>query len=100
MKTDQLYTQFDSVFFEKTRLSIVTVLYRENLVSFSRIKKIIGGTDGATYAHLQKLQDAGYINTKKDITGNKMQTCYLLTKEGKKVFQRYIAFMENILVEH
>lgn len=100
MSGDQLFTQFDSVFFEKTRLSIVTVLYREKLVSFNRIKNIIGGSDGAIYTHLQKLQDSGYIETKKQITGKKAETFYSLSSEGKKIFQKYISFMEKMLLEH
>lgn len=99
MGNDQLFTQFDSVFFEKTRLSIVTVLYREKMVSFNRIKNIIGGSDGAVYTHLQKLQDSGYIETKKQITGKKAETFYSLSTEGKKIFQKYISFMEKMLLE-
>ncbi len=97
MGSDTLYTQFDSVFFEKTRLSMMTILYREKRASFKRIKTIVGGTDGAIYTHLQKLQDAGYIEPAKEIIGSKVQTFYSLTKEGKKLFQKYISFMESMI---
>ena len=98
MSADGLYTQFDSVFFEKTRLSMMTVLYREGSVSFNRFKKIIGGTDGAVYAHAQKLLGAGYVSGNKEIAGNAVQTVYVLTQSGKQRFAEYLEFLEVMLV--
>ena len=92
-----LYTQFDNIFFEKTRLSIMTIIYKEELVSFNRLKNIIGGTDGAIYTHLKKLQEAKYIAPKKSITGSKMQTFYYLTKQGRKLFLDYLDFLEEVV---
>jgi len=92
-----LYTRFDSVFFEKTRLSIITVIYKEGLVSFNRLKNITRGTDGSVYNHLQKLQDTGYIARKKEINGNRAETFYSLTKRGKKEFGDYLVFLESII---
>jgi DNA-binding PadR family transcriptional regulator len=99
MQKDELYLQFDSVFIEKTRLSMMTILYREIRVSFNRFKKIIGATDGSIYTHLQKLQDAGYISQKKELTGNTVQTVYFLTRRGKELFQRYLRFLEEVVSE-
>ncbi len=97
MSDDLLYTQFDNVFFEKTRLSMMTIIYKESLVSFNRLKGVIGGSDGAVYTHIQKLQDAEYIDNKKEIIGNKVQTFYFLTKKGKAMFRKYISFMEEMI---
>jgi DNA-binding transcriptional ArsR family regulator len=99
MTDRMLYTQFDSIFFEKTRLSMMTMLYREGMVSFNRFKKIIGGTDGAVYSHLKKLYEAGYINQKKEIAGNSVQTVYSITGKGKKLFKRYLEFLETTVLE-
>jgi DNA-binding PadR family transcriptional regulator len=99
MQKDELYLQFDSVFIEKTRLSMMTILYREERVSFNRFKKIIGATDGAIYTHLQKLQDAGYISQKKELTGNTVQTVYFLKRRGKELFQKYLRFLEEVVSE-
>lgn len=96
----ELYTQFDAVFFEKTRLSMMAVLYREGVVSFNRFKKIVGGTDGAVYSHAQRLLGAGYVTGKKEIAGNSVQTVYTLTKSGKQLFAEYLQFLENMLVDY
>lgn len=97
MAKEALYTRFDNIFFEKTRLSMLTVLYKEESVSFNRFKIFIGGTDGAIFAHLQKLLDAGYITQKKEIVGDRAQTVYKLTKSGKKLFQDYMKFLEKMI---
>ena len=99
MSAKELYTRFDAVFFEKTRLSMMTILYREGMVSFNRFKKTIGGTDGAVYSHVQKLLGAGYVAGKKEIAGNSVQTVYTLTKSGKQLFVEYLQFLENILTD-
>lgn len=100
MSKEQLYTIFDNVFFEKTRLSMMTVLYREKNVSFNRFKNIIGGSDGAVFSHLLKLEEAGYIDSKKEIIGDKAQTVYSLTKSGKKLFQSYMKFLEDTIIKN
>ena len=97
MKREELYTQFDATFFEKTRLSMLTLLYDEKEVSFSRFRVVLGGTDGSVYAHIQKLISAGYIAQKKAIENDKLQTRYTLTSSGRAMFRRYLDFIETML---
>lgn len=97
MKKEELYTRFDGVFFEKTRLSIMTILYRERTASFNHLRSIIGGSDGAVYSHLQKLLDARYIYQKKLIRDESAQTFYYLTDEGRRVYRDYLSFLEGLL---
>jgi DNA-binding MarR family transcriptional regulator len=96
---DDLYTRFDSVFFEKTRLSIMTVLYREDMVSFNQLKKIIGGSDGSIYTHMEKLIKAGYVEKRKELAGSSVQTVYKIMKEGRILFRDYLSFLEKMLHE-
>ncbi len=95
--SDSYYTRFDGVFFEKTRLSMITLLHQEGWVSFNRFRKMLGGTDGSIYSHLRKLLNAGYIKQKRQIAGEKAQTIYTLTPAGEKLFKDYLAFLEDLL---
>lgn len=95
-----LYLKFDSVFFEKTRLSILTLLYREGRLSFNALKEALGGTDGAVYTHLEKLKTAGYVSRDKELIEGNVSSQYELTELGKKEFQAYIAFLEDQLKTH
>ncbi len=93
----ELYTRFDGVFFEKTRLSMLTLLFEEEAVAFSRFKKVIGGTDGAIYTHLEKLLKARYVGKRREIAGTAAQTVYFLTAEGKREFRDYLKFLKAML---
>jgi len=93
---DALYTQFDAVFFEKTRLSMITVLYREEESSFSRLKQLFGLTDGAAYSHLKKLVEIGYVEQSRRLGGERAETWYTLSEKGKQMFRNYLDFLESI----
>ncbi len=97
MGGDELYTQFDSVFFEKTRLSIMTLLYQEGSVTFTRFKNLLRATDGGLYTHARKLIDAGYVKTKKHLDGERAQTVYTFTPAGRRLFERYLGFLEHLV---
>ena len=97
---NDLYTRFDNIFFEKTRLSIMTILFKEETVSFNQLKKIIGGSDGAIYTHMEKLIKAEYVEKNKEMAGSSIQTVYKINKEGRILFKEYLAFLEKMLDEH
>lgn len=94
---DDLYTRFDQVFFERTRLSIVTLIDQRQTVSFNGLKEILRVTDGALFSHLGKLIDAGYVAKRKEVTGDTVQTVYSLTGEGSAAYHDYLRFLQNLL---
>jgi DNA-binding MarR family transcriptional regulator len=95
-----LYLKFDSVFFEKTRLSILTLLYREGRLSFNALKEALAATDGSVYTHLEKLKQAGYVTRDKELVDGAVASQYELTDLGRKEFRAYIGFLEGVLKEH
>lgn len=95
-----LYLRFDSTFFEKTRLTILTLLYREGRLSFNALKDALGATDGAVYTHLEKLKQAGYLTKDKEVVDGTVASQYELTPFGKDEFRAYIGFLEGLLKEH
>jgi len=94
---DKLYTRFDGVFFEKTRLSLMTIILQEGTVSFNTLKTRLDMTDGALYTHLEKLVAAGYIRKEKKIADNAAQTVYSAAEEGITVFRDYLNFIEGLI---
>ena len=95
-----LYLKFDSVFFEKTRLSILTLLYREGRLSFNTLKEALAATDGAAYTHLEKLKQAGYVSRDKEVIDGSVSSQYELTALGRSEFKAYIEFLESMLKTH
>lgn len=94
---EELYTRFDGVFFEKTRLSIMTLLNQEEPLAFNALKQRLGGTDGAIYTHLEKLIAAGYVSKERELAAGAARTVYQLTDDGRRVFQEYIDFLAGVL---
>lgn len=97
MVENGLFTRFDAVLFEKTRLSILAILYRDRRVSFKQLKVVLKATDGSLYTHLQKLLAAGYLAEEREIVGRDLQTFYVLTESGADAFREYLDFMENLV---
>lgn len=77
----------------------MTILYREETVSFNQLKKLIGGTDGSIYTHMEKLIKAGYVEKRKELAGSSVQTVYKILREGKTLFKEYLVFLEKMLQE-
>ncbi|MBN2735681.1 MAG: transcriptional regulator [Spirochaetales bacterium] len=96
----EYYTQFDNIFFEKTRLSMMTILFKEEKCSFNRLKDLMRLTDGALYTHLEKLIKEDYLEKKKELVGTQVQTIYFLTNKGKEVFKKYIQFLEEMILQN
>jgi DNA-binding MarR family transcriptional regulator len=94
---DDLYTRFDAVFFEKTRLSVMTLLYRDEKAAFNTLKGRLDLTDGSLYTHLEKLIDAGYVAKSREMVGTGVQTVYRLTAEGLAQFRDYLSFLEDMI---
>ncbi|HUX11661.1 MAG TPA: transcriptional regulator [Spirochaetia bacterium] len=97
---DDLYTRFDSTFFEKTRLSILTIVYRTGVVSFNYLKRQLKMTDGAIYTHLEKLVQGEYLGKKREIADGAAQTSYFMTEKGKTAYRDYLSFLELMLKSH
>ena len=93
----ELYTRFDSIFFEKTRLSLLTLIIQEGEIAFNILKLRMDMTDGALYTHLEKLISAGYVEKKKEIAGTSVQTVYSPTETGKQLFREYLDFLEAMI---
>lgn len=89
----------DSLIHEPVRLKAMLALLSEGEVSFSRLVKITGATEGNLSRHMRKLEDAGYVEVKKFFEGRRPKTTYRLTQKGEKALKEYIETLENIIKE-
>ncbi len=94
--------QPDSIIHQPVRLKIMAALkplpHRE-LVEFTRLKAIVGATDGNLGAHLATLEQAGYLEVEKDFFLKKPRTRVRLTKAGHRAFEQYVAYLREIVGE-
>jgi len=90
----------DEIIHQQTRLRIMATLHalsEGKQVEFTRLRAIVGATDGNLGAHLLTLEKAGYIAITKDFLGKKPRTRVVLTRAGRKAFNRHVAFLRAIL---
>ena len=92
------FARFNGIFFEKSRLAIVALLYRDEYAAFTTLRELIEASDGAAYAHLERLIEGGYLEKRKEVAGMKAQTVYRLTRTGKVEFEAYLAAVEELLM--
>ncbi|HUW69359.1 MAG TPA: transcriptional regulator [bacterium] len=91
------FAHFDGIFFEKSRLAIVALLYRDGYAAYTVLRERLAATDGAVYAHLERLIEGGYVDKRKEVAGMKAQTVYRLTARGRDEFDAYLTAIEELL---
>ena len=91
--------QPDDIIHQPMRLKIMTALRSlpDQKMEFARIKALLDATDGNLGAHLSTLERAAYISVEKDFLGKKPRTRIQLTKTGRRAFEKYVAFMRQIV---
>lgn len=73
--------------------SLVGVEYAD----FSFLKNVTGTSDSNLSVHLNKLEEAGYIDIKKDFEGKKPVTHCSITPKGLKAFNEYIEVLSKYI---
>jgi len=88
---------FDRVIHERTRLGIVSALAVNPSLTFNELKAILETTDGNVSVHARKLEEAGYLTTKKSFAGRMPRTEYALTAAGRRALEKYLNHMEALI---
>jgi DNA-binding MarR family transcriptional regulator len=79
----------DPLVHEPARLSILAHLYVVKSADFIFLMRQTGLTRGNLSSHLSKLEEAGYIEVKKEFVDKVPRTLLKLTSQGRKAFQAY-----------
>jgi DNA-binding MarR family transcriptional regulator len=66
-------------------------------VEFSRLKSIVGATDGNLGAHLSTLEQAGYVKIEKTFVDKKPCTRIAMTRDGRKALVQHVAYLRDVL---
>jgi DNA-binding MarR family transcriptional regulator len=87
----------DEVIHQKVRMGIMTAVLSMSECDFRFLKDTLGVTDGNLSIHIAKLEEAGYLEVRKEFVRRKPHTSYLATPAGRKAFQSYIGVLERII---
>jgi DNA-binding transcriptional ArsR family regulator len=88
---------FDRMIHEKTRLAIVSALAVNDTLTFNEVKEIVNTSDGNISVHARKLEEAGYLVSRKYFVGRIPRTDFSLTAAGRRAFEKYLGHMEALV---
>ena len=90
----------DETIHQPVRLRIMaalTSLRDGDQVGFTYLRELLGVTDGNLGAHLQKLEEAGYLQVAKTFVGRKPRTFLAATAKGRAAFEEHVRALKAIL---
>lgn len=92
--------QLDNIIHQPVRLQIMSTLVsldQGEQVNFTYLRKLLNLTDGNLGAHLNKLEEAGYIKIEKTFVARKPVTFITSTGKGRDAFADHIAALKEIV---
>jgi DNA-binding MarR family transcriptional regulator len=89
----------DEVIHQSMRLRIMAALNASKKVAieFTRLKALVGATDGNLGAHLDTLEKAGYVVIEKRFEERKPQTRVRMSPVGRRAFAEHVAYLREII---
>ena len=93
---------FDPVIHAPARLQIMAVLMTcgpDQRVEFTRVRQLLGLTDGNLGTHLLTLERAGYVTIYKDFAGKRPRTSMVITPTGRNAYVAHAEQLRMIISE-
>jgi len=95
-KIHQVHNNINRVVHEPVRLAILKILTSAKEVDFNFLLTTLGLTKGNLATHINKLEEASFIEVKKEFRGKIPHTSYRITKKGRRQFQKYWENMKDL----
>jgi DNA-binding transcriptional ArsR family regulator len=89
----------NEIIHQALRLRIMAALHAagDEPVEFSRLKALVGATDGNLGSHLSTLEAAGYLRIEKEFVGRKPRTRAIATAAGARAFREHTEYLRQII---
>lgn len=89
----------DELIHQPVRLRIMAALVTptSGRAEFTSLRDLLALTDGNLGAHLRKLEEAGYVVTRKAFVARKPRTYVEATEGGRRAFADHVAALADIL---
>lgn len=93
-------SELNPLIHQPTRLRIMAALVSldsSEKANFGFLRDLLELTDGNLSVHLQKLEEAGYVNIEKTFEGRRPKTWVSVTVEGRSAFSAHVDTLAKIL---
>lgn len=87
----------DALFEHRIRLGACVLLSSADALSFSRLKSLLAASDGNLGAQMRKLEDAGYIESRKEFQERRPVTWFALAPAGRTALRLHLRAMRKLL---
>jgi DNA-binding MarR family transcriptional regulator len=91
----------NEIIHQSVRLKIMAVLNalrpQREAIEFTRLKALVGATDGNLGSHIDTLVKAGYVAVDKRFENRKPQTRVSMTAAGRRAFAVHVAYLREML---
>ena len=91
------FNGLDTAIHGPIRLGIVTALQVDGVLDFTTLRERLDTVDGSLNLHLGKLEECGYIVSKKAFVGVRPRTSYRMTSAGRKALANYLQTMKTLI---
>ena len=81
----------------RSRLGAMVLLSGTDALSFVRLRELLKETDGNLGAQLRRLEEAEYVNVRKEFNDRKPVSWYSLTTAGRSVLKNHLKAMESLI---
>jgi DNA-binding MarR family transcriptional regulator len=89
--------RLDPLLQHRSRLGAMVLLSGVDAMNFVRLRELLKETDGNLGAQLRKLEDAQYVNVKKEFSDRKPVTWYAISRSGQAALKNHLAAMESLI---
>jgi len=91
------FNGLDSAVHGPIRLGIMTALQVDGALDFTTLKKRLHAVDGSLNLHLGKLEERGYVVSKKAFVDLRPRTTYKITAAGRQALANYLQSMKSLI---
>ena len=83
---------------DRTRLAIMALLAAsKDPMDFKSVLGALEISKGNLSSHIRKLEEAGYVEVKKEFVERKPLTSYICTEQGRKAVTKHLKHLEKVL---
>lgn len=87
----------DQMIHAPARLMVLTYLYVVESADYVFLMRLTGLTWGNLATHLNKLEEAGYVEVQKTFNGKKPHSILRMTEQGRTAFKTYKKSLQQVL---
>lgn len=88
--------RFDAVIHAPGRLQICAILSAADEAEFAMVRELLAVSDSVLSKHLKQLEEAGYIQLRKQASGGRQRTWLSLKPAGRQAFAAHVAELTRL----